>query len=105
MPEELGLNGFLLGKEELGCTDGVPVHGILPLQLFMLHHEQNLLVRAAHEVPGGGGSVAHERVHVEVSGDFGGWSHGDGWREDLEIALHELLHRKVVVVHPMSHLR
>ena len=100
-PEELGLDGFLLGQEELSCTDGVPVHSVRPLQLFMLHHEQNLLVSAAHEVSGAGGGVAHERLQVEdaVSGDFSGWSHGDSWQEDLEVTLHKVLHRKVVVVH------
>ena len=65
MPEELGLDGILLGEEELGCADEVPVHSVLHLQLFMFHHDQNLLVGAANEVPGGRGCVPHDGLQVE----------------------------------------
>ena len=47
-PEELGLYGLILGQEKLGHPDQVPIHCILPLQLFMLHHEQDLLVGRAN---------------------------------------------------------
>ena len=42
-------------------------------------------MRAAYQVPGGGGSVTHQDLEVQevVSGDCCGWSDGDGRQDDL----------------------
>ena len=50
--EELRLDGFFLGCEELGGSDGVSGGSILPLELFVLHHQQDLFVGGADEMPG-----------------------------------------------------
>ena len=43
-PQELGLNGFLLSQQELGGPDGISGGCILPLELLIFHHKQNLFV-------------------------------------------------------------
>ena len=50
--EELRLDGFFLGCEQLGGSDGVSGGSILPLELFVLHHQQDLFVGGADEMPG-----------------------------------------------------
>ena len=40
--EELFLDCFFLGCKQLGGSDGVSGGSILPLELLMLHHQQNL---------------------------------------------------------------
>ena len=47
--EELCLDCFFFGYKQLGGSDG---GSILPLELLMLHHQENLLVGVTDEVPG-----------------------------------------------------
>ena len=42
--EELRLDGFFLGYKQLGSSEGVSGGSILPLELFVLHHQQDLFV-------------------------------------------------------------
>ena len=73
-PQELVLQGFLLGEKKLGYTDGVSADSVLPLQLLVLYHEQDLFVGDAHQMPRGGGGVMHQGPQVEdvVHGDLVG---------------------------------
>ena len=50
--EELRLDGFFFGDKQLGSSDGVSGGSILPLELLMLHHQKDLFVGGADEVPG-----------------------------------------------------
>ena len=50
--EELRLDGFFLGYKQLGGSDAVSGGSILPLELFVLHHQQDLFVGGADEMPG-----------------------------------------------------
>ena len=49
---ELRLDGFFLGDQQLGGSDGVSGGSVLPLELFVLHHQQDLFVGGADEMPG-----------------------------------------------------
>ena len=49
---ELRLDGFFLGDKQLGGSDGVSGGSVLPLELFVLHHQQDLFVGGADEMPG-----------------------------------------------------
>ena len=40
-----------------------------------------------------------------VPGDLGGGAHRDGGEHDLDITLDELLHRQVIILHPMPCFR
>ena len=48
----LCLDGFFFGYKQLGGSDGVSGGSILPLELLMLHHQEDLLVGGTDEVPG-----------------------------------------------------
>ena len=50
--EELHLDGFFFGYEQLGGSDGVSGGSILPLELLVLHHQKDLLVGGTDEMPG-----------------------------------------------------
>ena len=50
--EELRLDGFFFGYEQLGGSDGVSGGSILPLELLVLHHQKDLFVGGTDEMPG-----------------------------------------------------
>ena len=50
--EELFLDCFFVGCKQLGGSDGVSGGSILPLELLMLHHQEDLFVGGTDEVPG-----------------------------------------------------
>ena len=50
--EELFLDCFFFGCKQLGGSDGVSGGSILPLELLMLHHQEDLFVGGTDEVPG-----------------------------------------------------
>ena len=50
--EELCLDGLFFSQKQLGGSDGVSGGSILPLELLMLHHQEDLLVGGTDEVPG-----------------------------------------------------
>ena len=49
---ELFLDCFFFGCKQLGSSDGVSGGSILPLELLMLHHQEDLFVGGMDEVPG-----------------------------------------------------
>ena len=69
----------------------------------MFNHELNLLVGGPDKMPRGGRSVTHHSLEITdvVPGDLGGGAHRMVGEHDLDITLDELLHRQVVILHPM----
>ena len=49
---ELCLDVLFFGQKQLGGSDGVSGRSILPLELLMLHHQEDLFVGGTDEVPG-----------------------------------------------------
>ena len=89
--EELGLDGFLLGQQELCSTDGIPGGRVLPLELFVLDHEQDLFVNRANQVPRGGGGVTHHVLQIPdvVPDNLCGRSNWNGGQHDLQVSLYK----------------
>ena len=105
--KELGLDGLLLLQQELCGPDRISGDCVLPLELLMFDHKQDLLVCISDQMPRGGRGVAHHRLQIAdvVPGYLGGRADCDGGEHDFDVSLDELFHCQIVVLRPMSCLR
>ena len=100
---ELDLDDLLLGQQELCGPDGISSDCVLPLELLMLDHKQDLLVSRPDKMPRGGQGIAHHFLQIAdvVPGNLGGRAHRDGGEHDFDVSWD----RQIIVLCPMPCFR